>query len=75
MELDWSILSAPKVTDTNLEFAIKGLFFKKDSGEVEPAVKPPAAMPRFDSSSASKFQAFLSTYVLESVSSVFLKVY
>jgi len=42
MELDWSIPSSPKVTDTELEFAIKGLFFKKDSGEIEPVVAPPA---------------------------------
>ena len=75
MELDWSIPEAPKVTDSDLEFAIKGLFFEKDKGEVEPVVKPPTNMPEFDKSAPAKFQAFVSTYVLESVSSVFLKVF
>jgi len=37
MDLDWSIPFAPKVTDKDMEFAIKGLFFKKNSPEVEPS--------------------------------------
>ena len=72
MELDWSLPFSPKVTDKMLEFAIKGLFFKKDAGEVEPAVLPPKDMELYDASSPSKFQAFLSTYVLESASYAFL---
>lgn len=73
MDLDWSVPFAPKVTDSNLEFAVKGLFFEKDKAEVEPAEKAPSGMPLFDSSSNSKFQAYVSTYLLESLSSTFLE--
>ena len=55
MELDWSLPYKPKVTDKELEFAIKGLFFKKDIGEVEPEAKPPKDMLLHDDDSPSKF--------------------
>lgn len=73
MDLDWSIPKSPTVTNKDLEFAIKGLFFKKNSPEVEPAVAPPHGMPEIDTSSAAKFQSFVSTYMLESLSSTFLE--
>lgn len=36
MDLDWSIPKAPVVTNAQLELAMKGLFFPKNQGEVEP---------------------------------------
>lgn len=36
MELDWSQPYAPRVTDQNLQFGIKGLFFQRDRPQVEP---------------------------------------
>jgi len=35
------------ITDKNLQFSIKGLFFDKDQGEIEPVVSPPV-MPMCD---------------------------
>lgn len=47
LDLDWSIPNSPIVTPKSLEFGIKGLFFPKNQGEVEPAEQPPV-MPYHD---------------------------
>ena len=54
MELDWSLPTKPIVTPSSLEFGIKGLFFPKDQGEIEPVEQPPA-MPYHDNASPAKF--------------------
>jgi len=72
LDLDWSLPSAPKVTDKELEFGVKGLFFKKGGAEDEPAAQAPA-MPMHDTSAPSKFQAFISTYLADSLGATFLE--
>lgn len=37
IDLDWSLPITPIINSEALEFGIKGLFFNKDKGEVEPA--------------------------------------
>jgi len=74
MDLDWSLPVAPTVDAQGLGFAIKGLFFKKDEGEIEPPVEAPD-MPVHDLSSPAEFQAFISNYLLDSLGSTFLQVH
>jgi hypothetical protein len=47
VSLDWSLQNAPEITDTALEFGIKGLLFNTNQGEIEPSVSPPI-MPMHD---------------------------
>lgn len=73
LALDWSLPYTPKITAKDFQFGIKGLFFDRLQPEVEPVTKPPTNMPMIDTSEAAKFQAYVSTYLLESLSSSFLK--
>jgi hypothetical protein len=66
MDLDWSIASVPHIDQNYASGGIKGLLFPEDEGEVEPPVAAPV-MPLHDDNSTSKFQAFISAYVADSL--------
>jgi len=53
LALDWSVMAAPTLTKTDLEFGIKGLFYPNNHDEVEPPVTAPV-MPYHDDSNTSK---------------------
>jgi len=74
LDLDWSLPAAPKITASLLQFGIKGLLYPKNESEVEPPVSPPE-MPLHDDQSPSKFQFFLSNYVVDSMFYSFLRVH
>jgi len=74
LDLDWSLPAAPKITTSLLQFGIKGLLYPKNESEVEPPVSPPE-MPLHDDQSPSKFQFFLSNYVVDSIFYSFLRVH
>lgn len=73
LDLDWTTPTTPQVTAKQLQFGVKGLFFKDGEGEVEPSVAAPA-MPMHDDAAEAKFQAFISNYLLDSFATTFLKV-
>ena len=58
--------------DDYLKFNIKGLFYEYYSGEVEPEVPMPEMM-RHDGQLPAKFQAFVSAYLLDSLTESYLK--
>ena len=72
MELDWSIQNSPQITQNLLEFGIKGLFFPRGKGEVQPPVTAPV-MPYHDSAEPAKLQAYVSNYLLDSLASSYLE--
>uniref|UniRef100_A0A7S3FUF0 Lipid-binding serum glycoprotein C-terminal domain-containing protein n=1 Tax=Strombidium rassoulzadegani TaxID=1082188 RepID=A0A7S3FUF0_9SPIT len=72
--LDWQTPLSPKLDQANFMFGVKGLFFVKDQGEVEPSVTPPV-LPSHDEQSKSKFQINISNYLVDSLFDSFLKVY
>ena len=74
LDLDWSLPVAPKITANLLQFGVKGLLYPKNESEVEPAVSPPE-MPLHDDQSTSKFQFFLSNYVVDSIFYSYLRVH
>jgi len=71
--LDWSTPQAPQFTAKDVELSSKGLFFKKGQPEHEPAVPKPN-MILHDDAAKSKFQAFISDYLADSLAESFLKV-
>mmetsp|Transcript_31675 Transcript_31675/g.48471 ORF Transcript_31675/g.48471 Transcript_31675/m.48471 type:complete len:206 (+) Transcript_31675:267-884(+) len=74
LDLDWSVPAAPCITDKLMQFAVKGLFFPANGTEVEPPVAPPV-MPFYDANEPSKFQSFVSEYLVDSLFDAVLKVY
>jgi hypothetical protein len=71
LDLDWSMPTTPAINAQELEFGLKGLFFPKDKGEVEPADQPPV-MPYHDASIPSEFQVYISNYLLDSLATSYL---
>jgi hypothetical protein len=61
------------VTDTYFGVDVKGLFFDKALGVEEPSVAIPT-MPMKMTDHAEKFQAFVSTYAIDSLFSSYLEV-
>ena len=59
------------LTDTALEFGIKGLLFNTNQGEIEPSVSAPI-MPMHDDDSRSQFQVYISNYLADSLCSSYL---
>ena len=74
LDLDWSLPAAPKITAGQLQVGVKGLLYPKNESEVEPPVSPPE-MPQHDDQSPSKFQFFLSNYVVDSIFYSYLRVH
>ena len=61
------------VTDSYFGFGIKGLLFDSAKGEEEPAVAIPD-MPMHLDDHPEKFQAFVSTFTLDSLFSSWLEL-
>ena len=72
ISLDWQISQAPIVNHKSLEIGMKGLFFPTKAGESGAPPAPPA-MPYHDNYSDAKFQVFLSTYVINSLTESLIK--
>ena len=70
---DWSLMLPPKI-DQYLRFSLKGLFFEESAGPVEPPVAMPN-MPERDDAFKAKYQAFVSAYLLESLTAAYIKVH
>ena len=71
--LDFTTETQYMVNDQYFGMDMKGLFFDKRVGETEPSVAIPD-MPIKNTEHAEKFQAFLSTYVIDSLFDSYLKV-
>lgn len=70
--LDWTVPSAPVITDKSVMGATRGLFFPQGQTQDEPMVEAPE-MPFFDSQIPSKVQYFLSNYLADSGAATLLK--
>lgn len=70
--LDWTIPSAPVITDNSVMGATKGLFFPQGQTQEDVTTEAPE-MPYFDSEIPSKVQYYLSNYLADSGAYTLLK--
>lgn len=71
--LDWETEYKATVTDTYFGVGVKGLCFDKLTGETEPTQTIPD-MPTYDTSRNQQFQAYVSSYSLDSFFSSWVEV-
>lgn len=71
LDLDISIPYVPIVNSRNIEIGMKGLFFSENAGELDK--DEPPAMPKTDPYHKSELQLFLSTYMINSLTSALLE--
>ena len=71
--LDWETENKATVTNTYFAVAVKGLLFDKLQGEQEPSQYIPV-MPTFDTSRGQQFQAYVSSYSIDSFFSSWIEV-
>jgi hypothetical protein len=66
--IDWETPTAAIVSTTAFMFAIKGDFFDRPYGEIDPGVAIPS-MPNFDASKPEGYQNYVSTFSLDTIGS------
>ena len=71
-DLDWSTANAAEVTDSYFGIGLRGLFFDSQIGEELPTTTIPE-MPLKLADHPEKFQAFVSTFALDTFFSAFLE--
>lgn len=71
--VDYETAAAATITDTYAGLGAKGMFFDSRVGEQDYGVLPPN-LPIKDDTKPEKFQAFVSAYTLDSLTSSFLEV-
>lgn len=71
--LDWETQNKATVTDTYFGVGVKGLMFDKLTGETEPTQIIPE-MPTYDTSKNQQFQAYVSSYSIDSFFSSLVEV-
>lgn len=71
--VDWETAEPVTVTNTYLGAKVKGLFFDQRVGEEDPGVTIPTLPVHLDTQT-QKFQAFMSTYSMDSLLGSFLEV-
>jgi len=64
--LDWETQYRANVTDTFFQVGVKGLFFDKSIGETEPAGVVIPELPGHNTTRNQKFQAYVSSYSIDS---------